>query len=108
MTDSIELSFFILSSKVCVSRVGCSDGVQKTYNRMIKVTKQQAIDQLLANNYRAIELQKTVDMDGENVDIFHTMGYVSKEDKHVPLKIHEKNMDMYDFIYIVEECTKKL
>lgn len=69
---------------------------------MIKVTKQQAIELLLANKYRAIELLKTVDMDGEDIDLFHTMGYVNKEDKHVPLKLHIKNMDMYDFLYIIE------
>ena len=33
---------------------------------MIKVTKQEAIDKLLANNYRAIEILQTYDHDGED------------------------------------------
>ena len=68
---------------------------------MIQVTKQEAIDKLLANNYRGIEIVKTVDYDGEDLDIFHTMAYVDKSHKHVPLKVNKKHMDMYDFIYIV-------
>ena len=68
---------------------------------MIQVTKQEAIDKLLANNYRGIEIVKTVDYDGEDLDIVHTMAYVDKSHKHVPLKVNKKNMDMYDFIYIV-------
>ncbi len=69
---------------------------------MILISKQQAIDQLLANNYRAIEILETVDDDGEERHIFHTMGYVAKSDKHVPLKVLKENMDMYDFIYIIQ------
>ena len=69
---------------------------------MIKVTKQEAIDKLLANNYRGIEILQTCDHDGEEEDIFVTMAYVDKSHKHVPLKVLEQNMDMYDFIYIVE------
>jgi hypothetical protein len=69
---------------------------------MILISKQEAIDKLLANNYRAIEILETVDDDGEDRDIFYTMGYVAKDDKHVPLKVHKENMDMYDFIYIIQ------
>jgi hypothetical protein len=69
---------------------------------MIKVTKQQAIDNLLANNYRAIEILETVDYDGKDIDIFFTMAYVDKSQKNVPLKILKNNMDMYNIIYIVE------
>jgi hypothetical protein len=69
---------------------------------MIKVTKQEAIDKLLANNYRAIEILQTIDDDGENVDVFFTMAYVDKSHKDVPLKVLKNNMDLYDFIYIVE------
>jgi len=68
---------------------------------MIKVTKQEAIDKLLANNYRAIEIVQTVDYDGEDQDILHTVAYVDKSHKFVPLKVNKKNMDMYDFIYVV-------
>ena len=70
---------------------------------MIKVTKQEAIDKLLANKCRAIEILQTVDYDGENIDVLWTIGYVAKSDKHVPLKILKKNMDMYDFMYIVKK-----
>ena len=69
---------------------------------MIQVTKQEAIDKLLANNYRGIEIVKTVDYDGEDLDIFHTMAYVDKSQKNVPLKILKNNMDLYNIIYIVE------
>jgi hypothetical protein len=68
---------------------------------MIKVTKQEAIDMLLANNYRAIEILETCDHDGEDVDVFVTMAYVDKSHKHVPLKVLKQNMDMYNFIYII-------
>ena len=66
-----------------------------------RVTKQESIDKLLANNFRAIEILQTVDYDGEDIDIFHTMAYVDKSHNHVPLKVLKQNMDMYDFIYIV-------
>ena len=69
---------------------------------MKKVTKQEAITMLLANNYRAIEILQTCDHDGQDEDIFLTMAYVDKSHKHVPLKVLKQNMDMYDFIYIVE------
>lgn len=69
---------------------------------MKKVTKQEAITMLLANNYRAIEILQTCDHDGEEEDIFVTIAYVDKSHKHVPLKVLKQNMDMYDFIYIVE------
>lgn len=68
---------------------------------MKKVTKQEAIDMLLANNYRAIEIMQTIDFDGEDRDVFKTMAYVDKTHKHVPLKVNEKHMDMFDFIYII-------
>ena len=70
---------------------------------MIEVTKQEAIDNLLANKCRAIEILQTVDCDGEDEDILWTIGYVAKNDTHVPLKILKKNMDMYDFLYIVKK-----
>jgi len=70
---------------------------------MIEITKQEAIDNLLANNYRAIEIMQTIDFDGEDRDILWTIGYVAKTDTHVPLKILKKNMDMYDFLYIVQK-----
>ena len=69
---------------------------------MIKVNKQEAIDKLLANNYRAIEILQTVDCDGEDEDIFFTMAYVDKLHKDVPLKVLKNNMDLYDFVYIIE------
>jgi hypothetical protein len=69
---------------------------------MITVTQQEAIDKLLANNYRAITILQTVDCDGEDIDIVFTTAYVDKSDKDVPLKILKSNMDMYDFIYIIE------
>jgi hypothetical protein len=69
---------------------------------MIKVTQQEAIDKLLANNYKAIDILQTVDYDGEDIDIFFTRAYVDKSNKDVPLKILKNNMDMYDFIYIIE------
>jgi len=69
---------------------------------MIKITKQEAIDKLLANNYRAVEILQTVDYDGEDIDIFFTMAYVDKSQKNVPLKILKNNMDLYNIIYIVE------
>lgn len=70
---------------------------------MIEVTKQEAVNKLLANNYRAIEILQTVDYDGENIDVLWTIGYVAKNDTHVPLKILKKHMDMYDFLYIVKK-----
>lgn len=70
---------------------------------MIEVTKEEAVDNLLANKCKAIEILQTVDYDGEDMDILWTIGYVAKNDTHVPLKIHKKNMDMYDFLYIVKK-----
>jgi hypothetical protein len=69
---------------------------------MKTVTKKEAIDMLLANNYRAIDVVITVDYDGEDIDVYLTRAYVSKEDKHVPLTINEKHMDMYDILFIQE------
>ena len=70
---------------------------------MIEITKQEAIDNLLANKCRGIEILQTIDFDGEDRDILWTIGYVKKTDTHVPLKILKKNMDMYDFLYIVQK-----
>lgn len=69
---------------------------------MRTVTKKEAIDMLLANNYRAVDVVMTVDYDGEDMDVYLTRAYVSKEDKHVPLTINEKHMDMYDILFIKE------
>jgi len=69
---------------------------------MTTVTKQESLDKLLANNYRAITILETVDHDGQDEDIYLTVGYVAKEDKHVPFTILKHNMDMYDFLYILE------
>lgn len=74
---------------------------------MIKVTKQEAIDKLLANNYRAIEILQTIDDDGEDIDVFFTMAYVDKLYKDVPLKVLKNNMDLYNFIYIVEPILEE-
>lgn len=74
---------------------------------MIKVTKQEAIDKLLANNYRAIEILQTIDDDGEDIDVFFTIAYVDKSYKDVPLKVLKNNMDLYDFIYIVKPILEE-
>lgn len=73
---------------------------------MIEVTKEEAIDNLLANKCRAIEIYEKVDCDGSEEDILWTIGYVAKSDKHVPLHILKRNMDMYDFLYIVKNYNQ--
>jgi hypothetical protein len=69
---------------------------------MKTVTKQESIAMLLANNYRGIDILESVDFDGEYIDVHHTVAYVDKSHKHVPLKVYKYDMHMYDFLYIVE------
>jgi len=51
---------------------------------MENLTKQQALDMLIANNYRSIKITVTVDFDGEKEEITWAYAYVDKSNKDIP------------------------
>ena len=77
----------------------------KKYTQMENLTKQQALDMLIDNNYRSIKITVTVDCDGEKEEITWAYGYVDKSNKDIPKWFNKKYLDMYDdqIVYLVKE-----
>jgi hypothetical protein len=72
---------------------------------MENLTKQQALDMLIANKYKSIKITVTVDCDGEKEEITWAYAYVDKSNKDIPKSFNKKYLDMYDdqIIYLVKE-----